>query len=188
MNLAALDAGVVGRADRLDPLHEQPGHARGHVEAMRVGLVDLDQRQAELDRARHARGRARLATVGARRRRSTRPGRSASFTVTSIGAAVAQQLEPRRRSRLACGDLADQLVVGRAPAGRRRRRSGRRACMPGALARRARGHVLHQRAVARASASATPAGRDRRRAAPRRCSRATRGPAPSAAAGSRAPG
>ena len=134
---AALDAAVVGDRQRLDALHQHAGHARRDVEAARVAVVDLAQAEAELAGTGALRSSARPAVVravGALAR-----GRSASFTDTSMVAAVAHVLAAARRC----------------PARARRSRESARSCVCDRLRRRRR--RSRRRAAGRRARPASPA-------------------------------
>ena len=104
MMLAALDARVLRGAHRLDALHEQPGHAVRHVEAMRVAGVDLDDASGRARRARRSAVdrsdccRCSAVAPACRRRAG---GALGELDQHLSRPAVAQHLEPRRRSRAA---------------------------------------------------------------------------------------
>ena len=153
MICAAVDAASYAALERLDPLHQQAGHARGHVEAMRVARIDLDRRSSPSSSGPMSLGDRSSASSRWRRRAArVARGRSASLTITfargrrarpraarSTRARARRSRESAHRwSRTSRPSTAMIRSYGLSPA-RSRRRTG--------------GHILHQRAVVRVSFS-----------------------------------
>ena len=138
--------GVVGRAQRIDARHDHAVHAARQPQPPRCGAIDVAHVQAQ----RHHRvaRRPHRDSLRPARVRPAGVGRSPSRTVTVCAASVAHHLQARQRARAAPRDFADDLVVVRhalvVDAGDEIVGAQSRA-----MAGRAAGHVLHERALRR---------------------------------------
>ena len=147
---AALQLGVERRAQRLDARDQHAAHA-GSAASSRLNAVAIEIAHGQAERRRPARSAAdpRRVRPGAAASAALCGGRSASFTVTRLLAAVADEPHARRRARRAARDLPDQLVVARDLAIVERRRSRRTARSPARSAGDPSLDVLDERPGAR---------------------------------------